>query len=147
MLSVKQRIRVEWAHCDPAGIIFNPHYYIWMDAGAYALIKAGGFDIAARALADPLFRGCPLIKSGMTFSSPLYLGEVTELRTRVSRFGNTSFEVEHEFYRGEEEKPVARGEELRVWGSSDPEQGNKLIAVAVPQSRSRFTLQGRVWSM
>jgi len=46
MLTSTMRIRVEWANCDPAGIIFNPHYYIWMDAGSHALMKAAGIDMA-----------------------------------------------------------------------------------------------------
>ena len=45
MLTANQRIRVEWAHCDPAGIIFNPHYYIWMDSGTHALLQAAGFSL------------------------------------------------------------------------------------------------------
>ena len=42
MFTATQRIRVEWAHCDPAGIIFNPHYYLWMDSGTHALLQAAG---------------------------------------------------------------------------------------------------------
>ena len=39
MFTATQRFRVEWAHCDPAGIIFNPNYYIWMDSGTHALLQ------------------------------------------------------------------------------------------------------------
>jgi len=27
MLTSTLRIRIEWSNCDPAGIIFNPHYF------------------------------------------------------------------------------------------------------------------------
>ena len=43
MLKAKQRIRIEWGHCDPSGLVFNPNYYIWMDSGSHQLIEAAGF--------------------------------------------------------------------------------------------------------
>ena len=56
MLKAVQRIRVEWSHCDPARIIFNPHYYIWMDQGAHGLMEAAGFPFVdppdPRSIAD-----------------------------------------------------------------------------------------------
>jgi len=57
MFTAIQRIRVEWAHCDAAGIIFNPHYYIWMDNGTHALFRAAGFDLPRRIHEDRLFIG------------------------------------------------------------------------------------------
>ena len=86
MLTATQRIRVEWAHCDPAGIIFNPYYYRWMDAGTHALIQAAGFDLVGEIRRDPLFRGFPLVASNMNFHHPLYFGDITTCSTRVERW-------------------------------------------------------------
>jgi 4-hydroxybenzoyl-CoA thioesterase len=61
MFTVTQRIRIEWAHCDPARIIFNPHYYIWMDSGTHALLQASGFDFIAETRSSSDFLGCPLV--------------------------------------------------------------------------------------
>ncbi len=133
MLTATQRIRVEWAHCDPAGIIFNPHYYIWMDSGTHALLQAAGFDLIGQTHDDNLFRGCPLVASNMAFKRPLYFGDVTLLSSRVEKFGNTSLVVAHEFRQGENPNPVAVGQEVRVWGYSDAEQPAKLIAKVVPE--------------
>ena len=127
-----QRFRVEWAHCDPAGIIFNPNYYLWMDAGTHALIQAAGFDLIGNTRADPLFRGCPLVASNMDFMQPLYFGDVTVLTSRVEKFGNTSFVVGHEFRRGDDTAPVATGREVRVWGYAEPQAPEKLVAVTLP---------------
>ncbi len=133
MFTANQRIRVEWAHCDPAGIIFNPHYYIWMDAGTHALIHAAGFELAREIRLDKLFRGFPLVASNMSFKRPLYFGDVTVLTSRVEKFGNRSFVVNHEFRQGEDLSPVAAGNEVRVWGYSDPDQPEKLVAQAMPE--------------
>lgn len=133
MLTATQRIRVEWAHCDPAGIIFNPHYYIWMDSGTHALLQAAGFDLVGQIHSDELFRGCPLVASNMAFKRPLYFGDVTLCTSRVERFGNTSFVVAHEFTQGDNSDPVATGNEVRVWGYSDADDPTKLLARAMPE--------------
>jgi YbgC/YbaW family acyl-CoA thioester hydrolase len=102
MLTATQRFRVEWAHCDPAGIIFNPNYYIWMDSGTHALLQAAGYDLIGNTHGDPLFRGCPLVASNMAFKRPLYFGDIALLTSRVEKFGNTSFVVAHEFSSGDD---------------------------------------------
>ena len=133
MMAATQRIRVEWAHCDPAGIIFNPHYYIWMDSGTHALLQAAGFDLIGRTHGDKLFRGFPLVASNMAFKRPLYFGDVTLCTSRVESFGNTSFVVAHEFRQGDNPEPVATGNEVRVWGYSDADDPAKLVARVVPE--------------
>ena len=133
MFTALQRFRVEWAHCDPAGIIFNPNYYLWMDAGTHALIQQAGFDLVGRVRDEPLFHGCPLVASNMDFMKPLYFGDVTTLKSRVEKFGNTSFVVAHEFLRGDDPAPVATGSETRVWGYSEADDPRKLKAVPVPE--------------
>ena len=132
MLTATQRIRVEWAHCDPAGIIFNPHYYIWMDSGTHALLQAAGFDLVGQTRSDKLFRGCPLVASNMAFSKPLYFGDIAVCSSRVESFGNKSFVVAHEFRQGDNPTPVASGNEVRVWGYSDAGDPAKLVARAMP---------------
>ena len=132
MFTAIQRIRVEWAHCDAAGIIFNPHYYIWMDGGTHAMLHAAGFDLSARIRSDKLFRGFPLVSSNMSFKRPLYFGDITQLTTTVEKFGNTSFVVKHAFRQGNNPEPVAIGNEVRVWGYSDSNNPEKMIAQRVP---------------
>lgn len=132
MLKATQRIRVEWAHCDPAGIIFNPHYYIWMDGGTHAMLQAAGFDLIGKQRDDALFRGFPLVASNMEFRRPLYFGDVAVMSSFVKSFGNTSFSVCHEFRQGDNPDPVAGGNEVRVWGYSDPDEPDKLVARPVP---------------
>lgn len=114
MLIASQRIRVEWSHCDPAGIIFNPNYYIWMDHGGHALLAAAGFDFFAAIRDESEFLGCPLVASNMNFKRPIRYGDVIVLHSQVERFGNTSFVLKHEFWLGE--NCVADGNEVRVWG-------------------------------
>jgi 4-hydroxybenzoyl-CoA thioesterase len=132
MFIATQRIRVEWAHCDPAGILFNPHYYLWMDSGTHALLQVSGFDLIGETCRDKRFRGCPLVASNMSFSKPLYFGDVVLCSSQVERFGNTSFVVAHEFRRADQPETVASGSEVRVWGYSDSAEPTGLVARAMP---------------
>jgi 4-hydroxybenzoyl-CoA thioesterase len=133
MFTTTQRIRVEWAHCDAAGIIFNPHYYIWMNGGTHALIQASGFDFIGESQSDSSFQSCPLVASNMAFRTPLYFGDVVTLHSRVEKFGNTSFVVAHDFLTDEDSAPVAQGSEVRVWALADPNNPKAMVAHPVPE--------------
>ena len=138
------KIRVEWSNCDPAGIIFNPHYYIWMDAGSHALMKAAGIDMATAKKEDRSFMGYPLVTSTAEFHSPAMLGDVLILRSTIEKIGNTSFKTRHTFHRRDDANNntseahaengvlLCSGSEVRVWGGTD--DNNKLIALRVPDN-------------
>ncbi|RLQ21457.1 acyl-CoA thioesterase [Seongchinamella sediminis] len=134
MFTVIQRLRVEWSHCDPAGIIFNPNYYIWMDGGTHGLLQAAGFDFVARTRDSSDFLGCPLVASNMEFKRPLRLGDIVTLVSRVEKFGTSSFVVTHEFSSGSACDLVARGAEVRVWAHSGKEGGSAIVALPVPEA-------------
>ena len=127
MLQAQLRIRIEWSHCDAAKIIFNPHYYIWMDNCTHSLLRVAGLD-ASEHLDDPDFKACPLVTSSAQFHHPAVLGDLLLLTSSVSRFGNTSFEISHSFSR--DNTVVCSGTEVRVWGGTD-DAGN-LTSVPVP---------------
>ena len=141
-MKTTQRIRIEWGHCDPARIIFNPHYYIWMDQGTHGLLEAAGFPFA-RLAATEGFRGCPLVASGMNFAAPAYLGDVVTLSSEIEKFGNRSFTVRHAFHRGD--ALLADGHEVRVWAVDHPDNPAAMKAVPVPDDvRRMLTQEGTV---
>lgn len=127
MLIARLRIRIEWCHCDPAKIIYNPHYYIWMDQCTHALLRIAGMDLKDH-IDDPTFKGCPLVASSADFHSPAYLCDQLTLSSQISRFGNKSFDVVHRFHR--KDTLLCTGKEIRVWGDTDT--NGKLIAIPIP---------------
>lgn len=132
MLKAVQRIRVEWGHCDPARIIYNPNYYIWMDQGCHALLEAAGFPFS-EAAGGPDFRGLPLVASSAEFLAPARLGDRLAMWSEVEKFGTKSLTVVHEFRRGAE--VLARGHEVRVWGGPPPaDDPERLVAIPVPEA-------------
>jgi 4-hydroxybenzoyl-CoA thioesterase len=130
MFEIIQAIRVEWCHCDPARIIYNPHYFFWMDIATGRLLEEAGFDVIRMIEADSSFRGVPLLNNRSTFHYPARAGDVLRLHTKVSRFGRTSFDVDHRFFLGPQ--PVAEGTEVRVWTRSHPEDPKRLKSSPLP---------------
>ena len=131
MLVVTQRYRVDWGHCDPAGIIFNPNYFAWMDAGCHNLFKAAGVPFK-EMMDTSSFIGCPLIKNEAKFTKPAYYDDVITLSSQVESFGSKSFRLRHRFTRSDDE--LAIGHEIRVWAYSDHADSRKIRTEPVPEN-------------
>ena len=121
--------QVQWGDCDPAGIIFYPTYFRWMDAATWALLDGVGYG-AKRMRAEQL--AMPLVSADCQFLYPASQGDRCEVRSRIVRLGGKSFVVAHEVRR-EDGMALARGSETRVWGKFDAGPGSRLRGVAIPE--------------
>jgi YbgC/YbaW family acyl-CoA thioester hydrolase len=104
--------QVQWGDCDPAGIIFYPTYFRWMDAATWSLMDAVGYG-PRRMREEHL--AMPLVSADCQFLMPALHGDRCEVRSRIERFGGKSFVVAHEIARADG-TVLARGSETRVWG-------------------------------
>ena len=68
---------VYWGDCDPAGIIFYPTYFRWMDAATWAFMASVGYD-PKRMRDDQL--AMPLVAADCQFLSPAKHGDRCEVR-------------------------------------------------------------------
>lgn len=84
---------VRFSHCDPAGIIFYPHYFVMFnglveDWFNHALnINYAGF-ITDRRL------GLPMVNIQCDFVAPSKIGEIITLTLKVERIGNSSIQLQ-----------------------------------------------------
>ena len=122
--------RVEWGDCDPAGIIFYPTYFRWMDAASWAFMESVGYD-AARMRSEHL--ALPLLSAQCQFLAPALQGDRCEVRSRIQRFGGKSFAVGHEIARLADEAVLARGIETRVWGRFTAGPGTPMKGEPIPE--------------
>lgn len=122
--------QVHWGDCDPAGIIFYPTYFRWMDAAAWALLESVGYD-ARRMRAERL--AMPLVSAECRFVAPAEQGDRCEVRSRIARFGGKSFVVAHEVVRADG-ATLASGSETRVWGRFADGPGSPLKGETIPES-------------
>jgi YbgC/YbaW family acyl-CoA thioester hydrolase len=126
---------VHWGDCDPAGIIFYPTYFRWMDAATWAFWAAVGYT-AKRMKAEHL--AMPLVSADCRFIAPAEQGDRCEVRSRIARFGGKSFVVAHEVLR-EDGTALASGSETRVLGRFAGGPGTPLRGETIPESlKARF---------
>jgi YbgC/YbaW family acyl-CoA thioester hydrolase len=114
--------QVHWGDCDPAGIIFYPTYFRWMDSACWAFFAGVGYT-AKRMRAEHL--AMPLVSADCQFLYPAEQGDRCEVRTRIARFGGKSFVLAHEVLR-EDGMLLAKGTETRVWGRFEQGPGSRL---------------------
>ena len=126
---------VHWGDCDPAGIIFYPTYFRWMDAACWTLFESAGYG--PRWMREN-HMAMPLVSAECEFLAPAAHGERCEVRSRIGRFGGKSFVVEHEIARGDG-TVVAKGRETRVWGRFMNGPGSALKGEPIPEElKQRF---------
>jgi YbgC/YbaW family acyl-CoA thioester hydrolase len=126
---------VHWGDCDPAGIIFYPTYFRWMDAATWAFMGSVGYS-PKRMREEHL--AMPLVAADCEFLAPARHGDRCEVRSRIARFGSASFAVAHEVLRADGTL-LAKGSEKRVWGRYANGPGTPLKGERIPQEvRDRF---------
>src|SRR3989449_4993606 len=121
---------VYWGDCDPAGIIFYPTYFRWMDAATWAFVGAVGY--APRRMKAE-HRSMPLVSADCQFLLPAVHGDRCEVRSRIARFGGKSFVVAHDIVRADG-TTLAKGMETRVWGRFASGRGTPMKGEIIPEA-------------
>lgn len=120
---------VYWGDCDPAGIIFYPTYFRWMDAATWAFMNSVGYT-PKRMREEHL--AMPLVGAECQFLSPARQGDRCEVRSRIARFGGASFVVGHDIVLSDG-SALAKGSEKRVWGRYAAGPGTPLKGIPIPE--------------
>jgi 4-hydroxybenzoyl-CoA thioesterase len=117
-LSNTRIVRIEWGHCDPAGIIFYPRYFEIFDASTAALFEHTLGITKFQMFKTLEFSGWPLVRTQACFLKPTRFGDDVTVETTVS-FGRSSFDIEHRLSLDGE--LCAECSEKRVWTVRDAE--------------------------
>ena len=129
--------RIEWAHCDAAGIVFYPHYYTWFDQGTERLFASVGLSYGE--LAEEFgISGMPLLETGATYRNPCRLGMPVRLTSWVDEISGKTFVVRHRI-ESEDGTEMLEGFERRVMVEKDPQSTRGIRAVDLPaEMRARL---------
>jgi 4-hydroxybenzoyl-CoA thioesterase len=137
MLINRRTIRIEWGDCDPAGIVFYPRYFEWCDACAAGLFEVAGFlrgDLVARQ-----GMAIPMVDTRSRFLIPSRFGDELTVETTITRFGRSSFDVQHRFLKGTD--LAVECSETRVWARIDPTGAEGLKSQPIPEAVIRALSQ------
>lgn len=134
MVVSRRRIRVEWGHCDPAGIVFYPQYFGWFDSCTAALFECAGMP-QPKLFRDYGLRGFPLLDARATFSRSSSFGDDFDAESSITEWNAKTFKVQHRFLR--EGKLLVEGWELRVCTIPHPEDPARIKAAPIPEEIKR----------
>jgi 4-hydroxybenzoyl-CoA thioesterase len=128
----RRQFTIEWGHCDPAGIVFNSHFFEFFDWGTWILFEAAlGVKPPDFAAAFGII-GIPLVDAGARFIAPAHFGDAVELTSQVSEFRRSSFDVEHRLLVRGAVAVAVEGRETRVWAARDPSDPSKIKSQPIP---------------
>lgn len=99
--------QIRFHHCDPAGIVFYPQYFVlfhelledWFDRGI-------GVDYAAFVSKER--RGLPTAHIECDFKIPSKIGDIVQMRLAVMRLGTSSITLDVSVLAGSEVRLTAK---------------------------------------
>lgn len=130
-LTNRRNVRIEWGDCDPAGIIYYPRYFEFIDASTWHL-----FERALGMKPHDFFTfyesaGFPVVATRGRFIRPTRYGDDVVIESTIA-FGRSSFSVDHKM--SLDGAPVSEFAETRVWVIRDPQDPERLKSSPIPQA-------------
>ena len=134
MVISRRRIRVDWGHCDPAGIVFYPNYFRWFDQCTSALFEGAGLPLP-RLYRDHGLKGFPLLDTRATFAASASFGDDLDAESSVIEWTAKTLKVQHRLLRGE--TLVVEGWELRICVVAHPDDPQRIKSAPIPAEVKR----------
>lgn len=120
---------VDWADCDPAGIVFYPHFFRMMNTGTHKLFEHAGIPFHEMTKRFGTV-GTPMLDVQSTFRSPAKFGDKIRLESTITEFRDKTFLVRHVMTAGD--RVVFEAREIRAWVAVDKTKPNGIGAVPIP---------------
>jgi 4-hydroxybenzoyl-CoA thioesterase len=90
----RRDIRIEFNHCDPAGIVFFPRYFEMLNSQVENFFR----DVLDYPFERMMFsdrHAVPTVHFEIDFRHPSRLGELVRFELAVRRLGRTSVDLDH----------------------------------------------------
>jgi 4-hydroxybenzoyl-CoA thioesterase len=128
----RRPFQIQWADCDPAGIVFNPRFFQFFDTNTWLMFEAALGVKAHEINATFGLMGIALVDVQGNFMKPAAWGDEVELASRVSEFRRASFEVEHKLMKGGD--LLVEGRETRVWAVRHKDDPDRMTTAPIPDA-------------
>ena len=111
-ISFTTAFTVEWGDCDPARIVFYPHYFFWFDTAFQHWLRMAGLSQAMLTERYGIV-GTPILEAHAKFLAPSTDGERLEAEARIEKFGPKRFRIDYRLSR--DRQLLVEGYEIRAW--------------------------------
>jgi 4-hydroxybenzoyl-CoA thioesterase len=122
--------RIEWGHCDPAGIVYAPRFLEMFGESTIMLFEKALGVRKRDMLKLRGVLGFPMVDVSARFMRPAAYGDDVVLEAAAPDFGNSSFTIKHRLLKNG--VPCVEGVEKRVWAVRDAERPGGMRAERVP---------------
>lgn len=132
-------VRVEFGDCDPAGIVWFPNFFRWIDAASrdfFAQCGVPRWEETARTIG---VIGTPLVDTHSRFLKTASYGDTLQLHTSVKEWRDKSFVQTYSIQRASQDTAqpadiIMECEEVRIFAAKREDGKNGIRAVPIPES-------------
>jgi 4-hydroxybenzoyl-CoA thioesterase len=131
---VTYRVRVEFGDCDPAGIVWFPNFFRWIDAASRHFFAESGvprWEETSRTLG---VIGTPLVDTHTRFVKSASYGDTLHIAVSIPEWRDKSFVQKYRVTRGED--LILECEEVRIFAAQ--REGGGIRAVPIPPEIRRL---------
>jgi len=139
MFSNSRIFRIEWQHCDPAGIVYYPRYFAMFDSSTTMLFEKALGMTKFQFLKHYEFDGYAMVDTRAKFYIPGVFGDDVEIQTAVTEVKRTSFSIAHRILK--DGALAAEAWETRVWVIRHPDSPGGFKAKSIPEEVVRKLAQ------
>ncbi len=124
-------VRVEFGDCDPAGIVWFPNFFRWIDAASRHFFSTCGVPRWEETERTVGIIGTPLVDTQTKFLKTASYGDVLDIHTRIQEWRDKRFVQAYRVVRGDD--VILECTEVRIFATRRTDGVNGIRAVAAPQ--------------
>ena len=133
--TITHTVRVEFGDCDPAGIVWFPNFFRWIDAASHHFFTQCGVPHWAEYEKTTGILGTPLVDTQCKFIKTASYGDTLLLRCHISEWRDKSFVQHYRIVRlrpDGQEDVILECNEVRIFAARRTDGKNGIRAVPVP---------------
>ena len=123
-------VRIEFGDCDPAGIVWFPNFFRWIDAASRHFFAECGVPRSEQATGTLGVSGTPLLDTHTRFVKAATYGDTLRIAVRITEWREKSFVQTYRATRGDD--LILECEEVRIFAAK--REGGGIRAVQIPPS-------------
>ena len=135
--TVTYQQRVEFGHCDPAGIVWFPNFFRWIDAASRHYFSECGVPRWEDTTQTLGVIGTPLVDTKSQFLKTATYGELLHIRVQITEWRDKSFVQSYTIVRPLQdgtEDTIMQCQEVRIFAAKRTDGKNGIRAVPIPPS-------------
>ena len=130
--TVTYTVHVEFGDCDPAGIVWFPNFFRWIDAASRNFFTQCGVPRWEETTRTLGVIGTPLVDTHSRFLKTASYGDTLAVQVAVKEWRDKSFVQAYRITR--EDDLIMECEEVRIFATTRNDGKNSIRAVPVPPS-------------